>query len=231
MLQSTNKYKMYIYFLFFFFLSSIFNPSFLENSQKKFVLKNIKITGLSDFEKKVILNELKYFQEKNIFKINKNMILEKLNKYNYLDHIYVKKIIPSSIILNLSKTSIIGKTHRYNEIYYIGKNGKFISSQHLDEMQNLPMVFGDFKIQEFLNLQYILNLHQLENNNIEKYFYYKNNRWDLLFSNGVTLKLPSKNVEKKLKIYKRLLNNDKLINKKIIDLRMTNQIILTPNNE
>ena len=159
------------------------------------------------------------------------MILEKLNKYNYLDHIYVKKIIPSSIILNLSKTSIIGKTHRYNEIYYIGKNGKFISSQHLDEMQNLPMVFGDFKIQEFLNLQYILNLHQLENNNIEKYFYYKNNRWDLLFSNGVTLKLPSKNVEKKLKIYKRLLNNDKLINKKIIDLRMTNQIILTPNNE
>jgi cell division protein FtsQ len=231
MLQSTNKYKMYIYFLFFFFLSSIFNPSFLENSQKKFVLKNIKITGLSDFEKKIILNELKYFQEKNIFKINKNMILEKLNKYNYLDHIYVKKIIPSSIILNLSKTSIIGKTHRYNEIYYIGKNGKFISSQHLDEMQNLPMVFGDFKIQEFLNLQYILNLHQLENNNIEKYFYYKNNRWDLLFSNGVTLKLPSKNVEKKLKIYKRLLNNDKLINKKIIDLRMTNQIILTPNNE
>ncbi len=222
---------MYIYFLFFFFLSSIFNPSFLENSQKKFVLKNIKITGLSDFEKKVILNELKYFQEKNIFKINKNMILEKLNKYNYLDHIYVKKIIPSSIILNLSKTSIIGKTHRYNEIYYIGKNGKFISSQHLDEMQNLPLVFGDFKIQEFLNLQYILNLHQLENNNIEKYFYYKNNRWDLLFSNGVTLKLPSKNVEKKLKIYKRLLNNDKLINKKIIDLRMTNQIILTPNNE
>ena len=231
MLQSTNKYKMYIYFLFFFFLSSIFNPSFLENSQKKFVLKNIKITGLSDFEKKIILNELKYFQEKNIFKINKNMILEKLNKYNYLDHIYVKKIIPSSIILNLSKTSIIGKTHRHNEIYYIGKNGKFISSQHLDEMQNLPMVFGDFKIQEFLNLQYILNLHQLENNNIEKYFYYKNNRWDLLFSNGVTLKLPSKNVEKKLKIYKRLLNNDKLINKKIIDLRMTNQIILTPNNE
>ena len=222
---------MYIYFLFFFFLSSIFNPSFLENSQKKFVLKNIKITGLSDFEKKIILNELKYFQEKNIFKINKNMILEKLNKYNYLDHIYVKKIIPSSIILNLSKTSIIGKTHRYNEIYYIGKNGKFISSQHLDEMQNLPMVFGDFKIQEFLNLQNILNLHQLENNNIEKYFYYKNNRWDLLFSNGVTLKLPSKNVEKKLKIYKRLLNNDKLINKKIIDLRMTNQIILTPNNE
>ena len=83
---------------------------------------------------------------------------------------------------------------------------------------------------EFLNLQYILNLHQLENNNIEKYFYYKNNRWDLLFSNGVTLKLPSKML-KKIKNLQRLLNNDKLINKKIIDLRMTNQIILTPNNE
>ena len=43
--------------------------------------------------------------------------------------------------------------------------------------------------------------------------------------------LPSQNLAKSIKIYKRLLDSDNLINKKIIDLRITNQIILTNNNE
>ena len=36
--------------------------------------------------------------------------------------------------------------------------------------------------------------------------------------NGLHLKLPSKNIEKSIKIYKKLLNNNNLINTKIIDL-------------
>ena len=43
--------------------------------------------------------------------------------------------------------------------------------------------------------------------------------------------LPSQNVAKSIKIYKKLLDSDNLINKKIIDLRITNQIILTNYNE
>ena len=61
--------------------------------------------------------------------------------------------------------------------------------------------------------------------------FYKNKRWDLLFSNKLKLMLPSQNVTKSIKIYKKLLDSDILINKKIIDLRITNQIILTNYNE
>ena len=67
--------------------------------------------------------------------------------------------------------------------------------------------------------------------NIEKYFYYKNKRWDLLLSNKLTLMLPSQNLAKSIKIYKKLLDSDNLINKKIVDLRITNQIIITSHNE
>ena len=45
------------------------------------------------------------------------------------------------------------------------------------------------------------------------------------------LKLPSKNIEDSIKIYKKLLKNNNLINTKIIDLRVSNQIILTNKNE
>ena len=48
------------------------------------------------------------------------------------------------------------------KIFYIGKNGKFINSNQIFEENKIPSIFGDFKINEFLNLQKILNNHELE---------------------------------------------------------------------
>ena len=63
------------------------------------------------------------------------------------------------------------------------------------------------------------------------YYYFKNKRWELLFSNGLKLMLPSKDIEKSIIIYKEMFINNYLINIKTIDLRVTNQIILTNKNE
>ena len=231
MLQSINKYKLYFYLFFFIFLSSIFNFKIIENYQDKFRLKKIIINGLSIDETNMVKNELNYFQNVNIFKLSKEEILKRLNKFDYLDDIYVNKIIPSSININLTKTSFLGQTQINGENFYIGKNGKLINSSQLFEIYKLPSVFGEFKVKEFLNLQNALNFHNLKTKNIDRYFYYKNKRWDLIFSNGMTLMLPSKNIKNSLKIYKELLKNNNLINTRIIDLRVTNQIILTNENE
>ena len=103
MLTLTNKYKLYLYVFFFVFLSSIFNLQFLENYQDKFRIKKININGLSINEKQKIENELVNLKNRNIFKLNKEKILENLNKFNYLENIYVNKVMPSSIILDISK--------------------------------------------------------------------------------------------------------------------------------
>ena len=227
----TNKYKLYLYLFFFIFLTSIFNFKILDNYQEKFSLKKIYIHGLSNNEKQNIVIELNKLKNINIFKLTEDRVLKTLKKFNFLENIYVNKVIPSTININLSKTLIIGKTLRNGEYFYIGKNGNFIKSNLLNETINVPLVFGEFRIEEYINLQNILNEHKVDLQNIKKYFYYKNKRWDLLFSNKSTLMLPSQNVAKSIKIYKRLLDSDNLINKKIIDLRITNQIILTNNNE
>ena len=43
------------------------------------------------------------------------------------------------------------------KIFYIGKNGKFISSNQINLRRRLLQIFGEFNINEFLNLQKILN--------------------------------------------------------------------------
>ena len=231
MLQSISKYRLYLYLFFFIFLSSIFNFQFLKNYHDQFSLKIININGLSINEKKAIEIDLKNFKNINIFKLSEDKVLETLNKYKFLENIYVNKIIPSTININLSKTAILGKTFIDGENFFIGKNGKFINSNQLIEIDEVPEIFGDFKINEFLNLQKILNIHDLEVNKIEKYYYFKNKRWDLLFSDGLMLMLPSKDVEKSIKIFKEMSISNNLINTKIIDLRVNSQIILTNKNE
>ena len=229
--QSISKYKLYLYLFFFIFLTSIFNFKFLENYKNKFSLKEIQITGLPDYEKKMIEKELYKLQNTNIFKINKDRVSEILNQFSFLEKIYVNKAMPSKINLNLSKTQILGKTFRNGKNFYIGQNGNFIDFDQLSENNFNNTVFGNFKIEEFINLQKILENHQIEINKIKSYYFFKNKRWDLLFSNGLTLKLPTKNLEKSLKIYNKLLKSDSLHNTKIVDLRVNNQIILTNKNE
>ena len=227
----TNKYKLYLYLFFFIFLSSIFNFQILDNYQEKFSIKKIYIYGLSNNEKNNIKIELNKLKNTNIFTLSEDRVLKTLKKFNFLENIYVNKVMPSTIIINLSKTLIIGKTLKNGEYFYIGKNGNFIKSNQLNETINIPLVFGEFTIEEFIDLQNILSENEMDVQNIEKYFYYKNKRWDLLFSNKLTLMLPSQNLAKSIKIYKKLLNSDNLINKKIVDLRITNQIIITSHNE
>ena len=228
---SISKYKLYLYLFFLIFLSSIFNFKFLENYYDKFSLKSINISGVSYEEKKNIEKELYNLENINIFKITEDKILEKLTKFNFIESINVKKIIPSSININLSKTSILGKTFINGENFYIGKNGKFINSNQIFEQYKTATVFGEFEINQFLNLYNILKNQKLEIVNIEEYYYFKNRRWDLVFSNGLILKLPSKNIMDSIKIYKQLIDNDDLSNIKIIDLRVINQIIMTNQNE
>ncbi len=231
MLQLTNKYKLYLYLVFFIFLSSIFNLKILKNFEEKFILKKIEINGLTDNEKKLVKNELDFLININIFKLSKSKILQKLNKFKFLDEVYVYRVMPSSISLNFYKTAIQGKTVKNGETFYIGKNKKLINSSQVFETITTPVVFGDFKINEYLKLQNILKDNQFNLSDIDKYYYYKNKRWDLSFTDGITLMLPSKEISKSIKIFKNLIDNDEFKNIKNVDLRVPNQIILTHYNE
>ena len=231
MLRSVNKYKLYLYVVFFVFLSSVLNFQILFNYKDKFSIKKINIYGLSYNEKKIIENEVNYLKGTNFFKLNKYDILEKLNKFNFLENIYVNKIVPSALNINLTKTAIIGKTLIKGKIYFVGENGKLINPDQVFSVNDTATLYGEFKVKEYLNLIKILNDQKFDTSKIKEYYFYKNKRWDLFFSNGQRLMLPSKKIPEAIKIYKELLINKKLINTKIVDLRVTNQVILTKNNE
>ena len=66
--------------------------------------------------------------------------------------------------------------------------------------QDLPVVFGNFQIESFINLQENLKKINFDLDIIDNYFYFKSGRWDLQTENNITIKLPLDNQLASLKI-------------------------------
>ena len=226
MLQSISKKKIYFYLLILLLLSSTFNFNIISKYKKLNSINHINIVGLHEKEKNRLENNLKIFLNKNIFFISKEEAEKILENNNFIDSYKVVKVFPSKLLVNVKKTEFVGKTILNGKKFYIGKNGKLTEISLVKKEYNLPLVFGNFKVQEFLKLQEILNRNGFNLDEIKKYYYYKINRWDIENNDEVILKLPSKNIEKSLKDYRYLLTTNKIIQSYSIDLRMKNKIII-----
>ena len=225
--QSINRKKIYFYLLILLFLSTSFNFNLLKGFREISIINKININGLDQNEEKLVKEKLKFILNLNSFFLNKKIILENLNQFNFLDSVTVQKILPSEINVNLIKTTFTGRTIIDGEKYYIGKNGKLTNVKQVNNKDNLPLVFGKFEAKDFLKLQNILKKKKINLDKINKYFYYRNKRWDIQNKDGLTVMLPSKNLNESIDIYKKLIESRNLNTIKIVDLRIPKQIILT----
>jgi cell division protein FtsQ len=224
--QSINKLKIYFYIFSLLFLTTIINKDIISNISYFFIIKNLNIVSETDLLKKKILKEINFINESNIFFIKKKKLSNKLKNINYIDEFKIKKIYPSSLIVQVKKTNLIGITFINNKQYYVGENGNFISVNSIRNKDKLPFIFGEFNIQDFLNLKLKLSDSDIIFSNIKKYHYHKNRRWDLYLNDNVLIQLPNKNIKNALNLYKKLKTNNEIKPNMIIDLRIPNRIIL-----
>ncbi len=230
MLQSINKKKIYFYFSLLFFITTILNHSFIKTFKKFVEVKSISIYGLNSSEKNLVEKKFNILIGQNIFFLNDNKILKKIDDIKFLENINIKKIFPSKLKIFLEKTNLLGITYVNGKKFYIGKNQELIPVYQVKTNLDLPVVFGKFKIKEYLELLIILDRYNIKNE-INNFFYYNNGRWDFKNKNGLHVMLPSSNLERSIKLYKKFLKAN--VSKKIksIDLRLPNQISIMHENK
>ena len=227
MLQSISKKRIYFYLLILLVLSSTFNFNIISKFKKINLVNNINIEGLNNKEMAILEKSLEIFKKRNIFFINKKEIDQKLNENSFLDNYTIIKILPSKLLVRVKKTEFVGSTIFEGEKYYIGKNGKLTNISLVEKQSDLPQVFGNFQVNKLLYLHKILNLNGFNLSKINKYYYFKSNRWDIEYDDNTIVMLPTYNLEKSLKNYKSFIKIKKIIPGQIVDLRMNNKIILS----
>ena len=222
-----NKKKIYLYLFILIFLSTTLNINHIKSIKNIFKLKKINIYGLNYQEKQNIKDSLNILQDRNIFSITKVQVTNIIKKYNEFENYEIQRVLPSKLNIEIKKTKYIGKTVKDGKVYLIGVNEKFIGLKNLNENVNLPFVFGDFPIKEFVSLQDNLKKINFNLNKIHKYFYFKSGRWDLKLEKDITLKLPIKKQFETLQKFSFLERENKVKPESIIDLRIAKKIIIT----
>ena len=214
--------KIIIYFFLLILIGSINNSSI--NNLKLEKIKNINIFGLEENDQKTIINNLNNLDLKNIFFINKNNFKDIIESNSLVEEYNVIKKYPYSIDIDIKKTNFIAKISKNGNFFLVGNNGKL--SNNNNSKIELPYIFGKPEIKKIVELKKIIDKSDIEYSQIETLYYFKSNRWDLKLKNNIVIKLPE-NIEinnlDKISIF---IKNINLENKKIIDARIKNQIII-----
>ena len=224
---SINKKKIYFYLFTFVFINTLFNINQISKFSNIFKLEYININGLNLDEENSLRNDLELFKNQNIFLIKNNHIYSILDNLSQIESFKIKKIFPSKIDIDIKKTTYVGKTMKNGKVYLIGNNKKFIEQKKINIRPNVPFVFGNFSIKEFLILQNNLKDNNFNLDEFKSYYYYKNGRWDLNKKDNITIKLPFTNDEQSLKQYKILEDEGKIYKNSIVDLRVPKKIIIS----
>ena len=227
MLRLINNKKIYFYIFSLIFLTTIINTNLLNFINNKFFIKKIEINSIDHDITDEVLIKLNHLLNKNIFTINKTLVLKELNNLNYIENLNIKKKYPSILEVNVNKTEILAITYINQKKFFLGKNGKLISFKDLKVPNPLPIIFGNFSVKDYFLIKKKLEIYDIDISKITKYYFHKNKRWDIYFNDNIVIKLPNKDISDALKLYKKFLNSNKIKPNAIIDLRVNNRLVLT----
>lgn len=226
MLQSTgNKKKLLFYFLLFILLSTQISKN-KNNNKSLGIINQIEVSGLSEENNLKITKSLNSILFQNIFFINKHVLLKILEKNNLIESFSIKKFYPNILKVYIKRTNFLAVTNQNNKKFYIGSNGKLIPIENVKNFnQKLPFVFSKDNYKNFVILKKIIDQSKFKFEEIESFYYFPSNRWDIKTKSGLLIKLPNKDFLESLNLAYLIKSNSEFKDNKIIDLRMSNYII------
>ena len=217
-----KKNKIIIYLLLLFILSTT-STKFVENKNNySFSINKINIQGLSNHESKNIFNQLNDLLYSNILFIESEDIKKIINKYNIIEDYSIRKIYPSTININIKPTKFVARLSKNNQL--VGSNGKLIENKKVAEM--LPYIFGEFNSRDFLIFKKNIDDSKFIFTEFKTLYFFPSNRWDILTIDNVLIKLPQDNLSEAINLAYKIVSNGDFKNKKFIDLRVINHLII-----
>jgi len=218
-----KKNKIIIYIIFLFILSTTSGKFIVNENSYSSAIIQINIEGLSNSENSKISNELNNLSYKNLLFVGKDEINKVIKKYNIIEEFSIKKIYPSTININIKPTTFIARISNDDQLL-VGANGKLIKDKKNNKI--LPYIFGEFNSKNFLVFKKNIEQSKFIFMEFKTLYFFPSNRWDILTNDDILIKLPPDNFLESLNLAHKIINSNEIKNKKLIDLRMNNHLII-----
>jgi cell division protein FtsQ len=203
---------------------------FFSNSQsnKYFVVKNIYIEGKKYTSDKEVLSAVNLKIGDSLFDRSVGDIKNDLEKIEWIRSAVVERNFSGDIYLGIQERVPVALGQFNKKIFLFDIDGEKIYTKKLKDFLHLPIIIG-----EDINL-YVKNLYPIIVQNIELYKKITSiqrvseRRWNIIFDNGLEVKLPANDISNAWSKIIKLYDNKKLFDDNIIaiDLRVKNRVII-----
>ena len=217
-----NKFFLLIFF-FVVFTTYNFNEQ-KQNFSIIFPIKEITIEGVHAFDLRKLKSELEFLRNTSLFFLKKKEITRVSDKYDFVSSVQLKKKYPNTLKISISENIPVATEINKKKKYYLTEKGEKINFIELKAFKNLPLIFGNHK--NFSKFFFKLKKSNLNIGKIKALYYFDIGRWDILFKDERTIKLPKTNYENILAEIDMILNNPDFSQYKIFDYRIKDQLIL-----
>ncbi|MDR2075166.1 MAG: cell division protein FtsQ/DivIB [Holosporales bacterium] len=148
----------------------------------------------------------------------------------WVKDLIVHKSLPNKISVSVSRKKAVAVFQENSKFTLIDENGEDIECVDVKKLKDkIPIVAGEGARKEFWLLMKTISRYPTVLNKLNSVSYIRGRRWDLIVSEGITVKLPEKNINESLESLELLLRQPKF-NKntiKIIDLRVKDKVIFS----
>ena len=182
-LKKGNKLNIILYTVLILILSSINNY----NYKNIFIIKNIKVNGLSDKKNKIVLDNLQTLLGDNIIFLDKKKFEIFINR-NDTKGLIVKKIYPNKILINFIPAKPISIIENNNNKIVLGDNGKILDIEINENY--LPIVSGSENISHIFETVNLLISSKFDYNSIKNIIFFKSGRFDIKLKNEALIRFP-----------------------------------------
>ncbi|WP_443644039.1 FtsQ-type POTRA domain-containing protein [Candidatus Levibacter sp. Uisw_134_01] len=205
--------------------SKLLNNFLIKNG---FTINNIQILGIKNITKETIIKIVNNEKKSNIFNVNLLNIYNNLKNNDWVEELYIERVLPNTIKINIKEKEVIGIWQYEMSNKLITKNGETISTANINKFKiDLPIIHGNHANKNANSILEILETNKVLAKNIWSLDYVNNRRWNLHFKQGIIVLLPSKGVLKAWNEIIKLQKNYDVLNLGLteLDLRNPNKIL------
>ena len=193
-----------------------------------FRIKNIEIIGTQNLSDDYLKNILNKHNETNIFNINLPLLYKKIIENTWVKKVYVERVLPDTIKIKIVEKKPVAIWQNKNGNKLVTPIGEVISDANVNIFKNnFPIIKGHKAKENISSILKILDTNKKLAKNIWSLSYVNQRRWDLHFNQGLTIRLPSKDVFLAWNKIVKLQQNFNILNLRLteIDLRNPKQIL------
>lgn len=199
-------------------------------AQHGFTVQQVNVTGRDKVAPQFIMDALQITRGMPILAYDPKAAQERLAENPWMKSANIERRLPDTIFVRIDERKPAARWQLDGKLALVDAEGVALTTENLDQYQNLPIIIGQNARHKIVNLFALLRAEPSIGKQVVAATWIGDRRWDLKLKNEMIVRLPAEQPELALSQLARLDKAEQVLARDltVIDLRLPDKAVLQP---